>query len=170
LVDAGAALMLEHLLDLAKALVAEQGFHGVSIEGVARRAGITRPIVYRHFGELAALLDALVERETLRALVQLSEVLPAHASDLIAAFDGSLRARPQRPGDAAARARPARGRPGPAARADRRRPRGRRAAARRRGRPAGRLAPTPSATRPSASSRTRAGSFPATRQNDLGVP
>jgi AcrR family transcriptional regulator len=82
----------EHLLDVTKALVAEEGFHGVSIEAVARRAGITRPIVYRHFGDLAALLDALVERETLRALMQLSEVLPADASDLIAAFDGYLRA------------------------------------------------------------------------------
>ena len=49
----------------------------VSIEAVARAAGITRPIVYRHFGDLGALLDALVERETLRALTQLREFLPA---------------------------------------------------------------------------------------------
>jgi AcrR family transcriptional regulator len=82
----------EHLLDVTKALVAEHGFHGVSIEAVARTAGITRPIVYRHFDDLAALLDALVERETLRALVQLSEVLPADVTDLIAAFDGYLQA------------------------------------------------------------------------------
>jgi len=82
----------EHLLDAAKDLVAERGFHGLSIEAVARAAGVTRPIVYRHFDDLAGLLDALVERETLRALMQLSEVLPADASDLIAAFDGYLRA------------------------------------------------------------------------------
>jgi len=82
----------EQLLDAAKALVAEHGFHGVSIEAVARAAGITRPIVYRHFDDLPALLDALVERETLRALVQLDAVLPADVGDLIAAFDGYLRA------------------------------------------------------------------------------
>src|SRR5215218_5190867 len=82
----------EQLLDAAKAVVADHGFHGVSIEAVARGAGITRPIVYRHFDDLAALLDALVERETLRALVQLSEVLPADVTDLVAAFDGYLRA------------------------------------------------------------------------------
>jgi AcrR family transcriptional regulator len=82
----------EHLLDVAKELVAEHGFHGVSIEAVARGAGITRPIVYRHFGDLGALLDALVERETLRALMQLREVLPGDVSDLIAAFEGYLRA------------------------------------------------------------------------------
>jgi AcrR family transcriptional regulator len=82
----------EQLLDAAKDVVADHGFHGVSIEAVARGAGVTRPIVYRHFRDLGALLDALVERETLRALMQLREVLPAGVDDLIAAFEGYLRA------------------------------------------------------------------------------
>jgi AcrR family transcriptional regulator len=71
----------EHLLDAAKAVVAEDGFHAVSIEAVARRAGITRPIVYRHFDDLAALLDALVERETARALAQLVAFMPSELGD-----------------------------------------------------------------------------------------
>jgi AcrR family transcriptional regulator len=66
----------EHLLDATKAVVADDGFHAVSIEAVARRAGITRPIVYRHFDDLPALLDALVERETARALAQLVAFMP----------------------------------------------------------------------------------------------
>ena len=70
----------EHLLDAAKAVVAGQGFHAVSIEAVARAAGITRPIVYRHFGDLAELLDALVDRETKRALAQLQELPAARTS------------------------------------------------------------------------------------------
>ena len=82
----------EQLLDAAKAVVAEHGFHGVSIEAVARGAGVTRPIVYRHFQDLGAVLDALIERETLRALMQLREVLPAGVDDLIAAFEGYLSA------------------------------------------------------------------------------
>ena len=82
----------EQLLDAAKAVVAERGFHGVSIEGVARAAAVTRPIVYRHFADLGELLDALVERETLRALLQLRAVLPAGGDDLLAAFEGYLRA------------------------------------------------------------------------------
>ena len=82
----------EQLLDAAKAVVAEHGFHGVSIEAVARGAGVTRPIVYRHFEDLGALLDALVERETLRALMQLREVLPSRVDDLIAGLEGYLRA------------------------------------------------------------------------------
>jgi AcrR family transcriptional regulator len=82
----------EQLLDAAKAVVADHGFHGVSIEAVARGAGVTRPIVYRHFRDLGALLDALIERETLRALMQLREVLPAGVDDLVSAFEGYLRA------------------------------------------------------------------------------
>lgn len=87
----------EQLLDAAKAVVAEEGFHGVSIEAVARRAGITRPIVYRHFEDLGALLEALVERETVRALGQLREFLPRELGGdpreaLIAALRGYLRA------------------------------------------------------------------------------
>src|SRR5687768_18600917 len=71
----------EHLLDAAKDVVAEQGFHAVSIEAVARRAGITRPIVYRHFDDLPALLDALVVRETARALSQLTSFMPSELGD-----------------------------------------------------------------------------------------
>lgn len=54
-------------------MIGEQGFQGVSIQSVARRAGITRPIVYEHFGSLHGLLDALVKREMAEALAQVSE-------------------------------------------------------------------------------------------------
>jgi AcrR family transcriptional regulator len=43
----------------------------VSIEAVARRAGITRGTVYQHFADLDALLAAVVERETSSALAQI---------------------------------------------------------------------------------------------------
>lgn len=66
----------EQLLDATKAAVGEQGFHGVSIDAIAKRAGVSRPIVYGHFGDLGGLLEAMLERESERALRQLSEVLP----------------------------------------------------------------------------------------------
>lgn len=63
----------EQLLEVTTRIVAEQGFQGVSIESVARRAGISRPIVYEHFGDLQGLLEAVVEREMSRAFSQVSE-------------------------------------------------------------------------------------------------
>src|SRR5215210_312863 len=38
----------EQLLDVAKELALARGFHALSIEGIARAAGITRPVVYSH--------------------------------------------------------------------------------------------------------------------------
>ena len=88
----------EQLLDVTKSLALERGFHAVSIEAVAREAGITRPIVYGHFHDLPGLLEALIERETARALTQLVEVLPtdlAHGdprATLLAGLRGYLEA------------------------------------------------------------------------------
>ncbi len=88
----------EQLLDATKAIVAKRGFHAVSIEAVAREAGITRPIVYDHFRDLRALLEALVEREGARALAQLATFLPVDLGEgdarktLLTAFEGYLEA------------------------------------------------------------------------------
>jgi AcrR family transcriptional regulator len=88
----------EQLLDTTKAIVAQRGFHGVSIEAVAREAGITRPIVYGHFQDLQGLLEALVDREAARALEQLVTILPGDLGDgdardtLLTALRGYLEA------------------------------------------------------------------------------
>ena len=66
----------EQLLDVTKEIVGETGFHAVSIEAVARRAGITRPVVYGHFHDLRGLLEAMLARETARAHAQLARILP----------------------------------------------------------------------------------------------
>jgi AcrR family transcriptional regulator len=75
-----AAERREQILDVTKGLVDERGFHAVSIEAVARRAGITRPVVYTHFTDLPGLLEALVAREGARALHQLALLLPTDLS------------------------------------------------------------------------------------------
>ena len=92
-----AAERREQLLDATKDLVGEQGFHHLSIEAIAKRAGITRPVVYAHFEDLDALLEAMLEREATRALSQLSEILPqalphgaARSDALLSALRGYL--------------------------------------------------------------------------------
>jgi AcrR family transcriptional regulator len=93
-----AAERREQLLDVTAGLAAEAGFHRISIEAVARRAGITRPIVYEHFRDLPGLLEAMVDRENERALAQLAAILPGAAgggdpaATLTAALRGYLEA------------------------------------------------------------------------------
>jgi len=68
----------EQLIDAALEVILERGYGGVSIEAIAREAGITRPVVYDHFPNLNRLLHAVIEREERIALEQLAEVVPEH--------------------------------------------------------------------------------------------
>ena len=68
-----AAERRDQLLDVTTDLVSEQGFPAVTMSSVADRAGVSRPIVYEHFGDLPGLLNAVVEREMGRAAVQITE-------------------------------------------------------------------------------------------------
>jgi AcrR family transcriptional regulator len=93
----------EQLLDATLSLIADQGYESVSMEGIARRAGVTKPVVYDLFGSRADLLEALLEREEERALNQLAELMPTPAEDadpaevLVDGLDAFLRAIEARP-------------------------------------------------------------------------
>lgn len=63
----------EQLLDVTTRIVVDHGFRTVSIEAVARGAGVSRALVYEHFGQLETLLEAVIERELARALSQVTE-------------------------------------------------------------------------------------------------
>ena len=73
----------EQLIDAALSVIVEQGYEGVSIESIARTAGVTRPVIYDHFSNLGRLLQALIEREEAYALAQLVTWC-ARAADLAA--------------------------------------------------------------------------------------
>src|SRR2546426_7770892 len=64
------------LLDAALSLIAEDGYDGVSMEGVAREAGVTKPVVYDLFPNRGELLRALLQREEERALRELATAIP----------------------------------------------------------------------------------------------
>jgi AcrR family transcriptional regulator len=69
----------EQLIDAALSVIVRHGYSGVSIEAVARAAGVTRPVIYDHFPNLGRLLRALIEREEKFALDQLDRVVPEDA-------------------------------------------------------------------------------------------
>lgn len=49
------------LLDVASTIVTEQGVEHLEIRALAKRAGVTRPVVYRYFPTRQALVLALLE-------------------------------------------------------------------------------------------------------------
>jgi AcrR family transcriptional regulator len=55
----------EHLLDVTAALVIA-GETPISMESMARAAGVSKTLPYKHFDNIAAVFDALYEREALR--------------------------------------------------------------------------------------------------------
>jgi AcrR family transcriptional regulator len=65
----------EHLLDCALRVLGREGFYNVSIEAIAKEAGVSRPVVYDAYGGLEPLLNALLDRTQKRALRQVLTVL-----------------------------------------------------------------------------------------------
>jgi AcrR family transcriptional regulator len=68
------------ILDAARAVFAEHGFDAASMEEVARRASITKPVIYQHFASKRALFRELIEdagRELARTIAEATEDLEA---------------------------------------------------------------------------------------------
>lgn len=51
------------LIDVARSLFAERGYEGTSIEEIAQRASVSKPVVYEHFGGKEGLYAVVVDRE-----------------------------------------------------------------------------------------------------------
>ena len=72
-------LRREELLDAADRIV-RAGGRDTSMEEIAAEAGITKPILYRHFGDKDGLHEALAEREELKEALLLPARPAAPAS------------------------------------------------------------------------------------------
>lgn len=53
----------EQLLDVGRRLFARKGFEAVSVEEIASKAGVSKPVVYEHFGGKEGLYAVVVDRE-----------------------------------------------------------------------------------------------------------
>ena len=65
----------EQLLDVGRSLFAQKGYDATSIEEIAARAGVSKPVVYEHFGGKEGLYAVVVDREMSDLLARLSEAL-----------------------------------------------------------------------------------------------
>lgn len=56
----------EQLLSVGRELFAEKGFEGTSVEEIAARAKVSKPVVYEHFGGKEGMYAVIVDREVQR--------------------------------------------------------------------------------------------------------
>src|SRR6266516_648474 len=65
----------EQLITIARGLFAERGFDGTSVEEIAARAEVSKPVVYEHFGGKEGLYAVVVDREVRHLLDMMRDAL-----------------------------------------------------------------------------------------------
>ncbi|RJQ77141.1 TetR/AcrR family transcriptional regulator [Pseudonocardiaceae bacterium YIM PH 21723] len=66
---------VQRILDATVEEAATQGLGGLTVDGVAKRAGVNRVTIYRRFGGRDQLMEALAEREGRAAIAAMSTVM-----------------------------------------------------------------------------------------------
>ena len=81
----------EQLLDIGRTLFANKGFDGTSVEEIADKAGVSKPVVYEHFGGKEGLYAVVVDREVRRLLDRITASLQGnHPRELLEQAAGAL--------------------------------------------------------------------------------
>jgi AcrR family transcriptional regulator len=70
----------EQLLEIGRKLFAEKGFEGTSVEEIASTAGVSKPVVYEHFGGKEGLYAVVVDREIQHLLTVMTRALTTPAA------------------------------------------------------------------------------------------
>jgi AcrR family transcriptional regulator len=70
-----AAERREQLIEIARGAFSERGFDGASIEEIAARAEVSKPVVYEHFGGKEGLYAVVVDREVQQLLGMMRDAL-----------------------------------------------------------------------------------------------
>jgi AcrR family transcriptional regulator len=84
----------EQILTAAEQVFAERGFHATSMDEVAERVGVTKPLIYEYFGSKEGLLSACITRARtqLREATELSWASVGPDAPLSEVFEAGVRA------------------------------------------------------------------------------
>ncbi len=80
----------DQIIDVALAVFANQGFYGASMNDVADAAGVTKPVLYQHFGSKRELYLALLEDVGARLITAISKAASESANGKAQTEDGFL--------------------------------------------------------------------------------
>ncbi len=65
------------LVDVGRAIFAKRGYEGASLEEIADRAKVSRPVLYEHFGGKEGLYAVIIDREMEYLVRRISESISA---------------------------------------------------------------------------------------------
>ena len=63
------------LISIGRSVFAKRGFDATTMEQIARAAGVSKPIVYEHFGGKEGLYAVVVDREIELVVARISEAI-----------------------------------------------------------------------------------------------
>src|SRR3954452_14658341 len=67
----------EQLIEVGRKLFADKGFEGTTVEEIAAKASVSKPVVYEHFGGKEGLYAVVVDREIAALLGGITGALSA---------------------------------------------------------------------------------------------
>ena len=70
----------EQLISVSRSLFAARGYEGTSVEEIAAKAGVSKPVVYEHFGGKEGLYAVVVDREMSKLLAAITGALTSTGS------------------------------------------------------------------------------------------
>src|SRR5689334_12669748 len=70
-----AAARRAQLIEVGRAVFAKHGYEATSVEEIAERAKVSKPIVYEHFGGKEGLYAVVVDREVEHIVTRIAESL-----------------------------------------------------------------------------------------------
>ncbi|WP_194092448.1 TetR/AcrR family transcriptional regulator [Ornithinimicrobium flavum] len=82
----------QQLVEVGRALFAEKGFEGTSVEEIAATAGVSKPVIYEHFGGKEGLYAVVVDREIQALLGLITTALTSHEGNARALLEAAATA------------------------------------------------------------------------------
>ena len=80
----------EQLVEIGRSLFAQKGFDATSVEEIASKAKVSKPIVYEHFGGKEGLYAVIVDREVQALVTKLHTSLESSAGPRILLENATL--------------------------------------------------------------------------------
>lgn len=67
----------EQLIEVARGIFASKGYEATAVEEIAERAGVTKPLIYQHFGGKEGLYAVVLDREVTSLTERITSAMDA---------------------------------------------------------------------------------------------